>query len=356
MIIRIRQSSPKLGQCSAVATAKAIVFSRRSIFEILLFLISLGNRRDECATGKATPLCLSTSTSPLFLTRLWALCTAGSDCSPPNRASDSRNLPYNIIFSSNDRNTLSDMSGHTVICFLHILVFAFLSFTASCSPLGSVELPILSPSAIIPRSAPILRNSSGVIEVFNPDTLAVIPQGDASDGAGTVGSPAFIIWVVFCFLVGVPMALGGVRGWRFTIGISLGCGAAGCGMYSVPFSVQCVLTHIRLELAWAAINNAVNDQGISDILIVVIVLAFFSLGFILGMFEFARQAGMLVLAITGGLGFGLRVVVLRSNLLVPIYWVNWLIVGLFGALPAILFVWLDRAIVVRLPSNTRCRD
>jgi hypothetical protein len=107
-----------------------------------------------------------------------------------------------------------------------------------------------------------------------------------------------------------------------------------------------ILKEVRM-VAWAAVNNAVNEHDLPDLVIVAIVFGFFFLGFILGLFEFARQGGLLVLAIIGGLAFGIRIVLFRDNLLVPIYWVNWLIVGVFGLLLPLGFIKFNRLIIVR---------
>jgi len=45
--------------------------------------------------------------------------------------------------------------------------------------------------------------------------------------------PPAIIWVAFCALIGLPMALAGYRLWRFTTGV--GVGLAGCVACKYPF-------------------------------------------------------------------------------------------------------------------------
>lgn len=57
-------------------------------------------------------------------------------------------------------------------------------------------------------------------------------------------------------------------------------------IYVLEFKLQ---MNMIANTAWTAIINSVNQEGISDILIVIVVLAFGFLGLILGVFEFARR-------------------------------------------------------------------
>lgn len=227
----------------------------------------------------------------------------------------------------------------------YIVIFATLTI-ACCHPLDltpttNVITPSPTFSYLPSRAEPMLPNS-GTLKVF-----ARIPQGTSSDGSGAVGSPAYIIWTSFCLVVGVPLAVAGLRGWRLTIGLALGCAGAGCGMFHIFSYITVVLTAFRTA-AWAAVNNAVNENDLPDLIIVAIVFGFFFLGLLLGLFEFARQGGLLVLAITGGLAFGLRVVLFRDGLLIPIYWINWLVVAAFGFIPPIGFILFNRLVIVRV--------
>lgn len=87
----------------------------------------------------------------------------------------------------------------------------------------------------------------------------------------------------------------------------------------------------------------------SDILLTVIVLVFFFLGFILGVFNFARLGGLALLAITGGLAFGMRIVLLRDGLLLngdSLFALNWVIIAVFGGVSGLALIWLQRAVIV----------
>jgi hypothetical protein len=107
--------------------------------------------------------------------------------------------------------------------------------------------------------------------------------------------------------------------------------------------------HNSRSTAWAAIINSVDENGVSDIVLTVAVLVFFSLGSILGFFEFARLGGITMLALTGGLSIGIRVVLMREGLLLhgdSLYAVNWVIVGAFAVLHGLALVWLQRVVIV----------
>lgn len=102
------------------------------------------------------------------------------------------------------------------------------------------------------------------------------------------------------------------------------------------------------NIAWAAFINTVNEVGIHDMILSLIVIAFFALGFILGLFEIGRLAGLALLCITGGLAFGIRIMLLKSDLLIPVYFVNWLLVAVFGAAGGLLMVYRQRVAIVSL--------
>lgn len=90
--------------------------------------------------------------------------------------------------------------------------------------------PLRSHVAI--RANVVFNNATGELQVFDPVTRQLIPQGLASDGSGDDFSSPALIWLVFCFVVGIPMALAGIRGWRLTTGVGIGLAGAVCCMYS----------------------------------------------------------------------------------------------------------------------------
>lgn len=63
---------------------------------------------------------------------------------------------------------------------------------------------------------------NGTIMVLDKATNQYVAQGSASDGSGEAFSAMAIIWIVYAFAVGVPLALGSIRLWRFNSGIGIG--------------------------------------------------------------------------------------------------------------------------------------
>lgn len=76
------------------------------------------------------------------------------------------------------------------------------------------------------------------------------------------------------------------------------------------------------------------------------------MGFVVGLFEFSRIGGIACLGIVGGLAIGMRIVVFKSGLLIPLFFVNWLIVTACGVCSLLLMLWNQRITIVsghRLP-------
>lgn len=185
--------------------------------------------------------------------------------------------------------------------------------------------PLLGPLPLIhlaSRASPILNNHTGQLEAFNPITQQLIPQGPATDAGGQDFDGPAILWITFSFVIGPPMAFAGIRGWRLTTGVGLGLAAAVC--------------------SWAAIVNTMGPTGISDLFILVIVLGFFVFGFIFGLLEIGRRSGFVMVGITGGLAFGIRIFILKADLLLPVsnaYGAIWAIIALMGAINGMLLVF-----------------
>ncbi|KAI1791155.1 hypothetical protein LXA43DRAFT_1061562 [Ganoderma leucocontextum] len=172
------------------------------------------------------------------------------------------------------------------------------------------------------RTTPIVVSSEvgDNTTVLDPGTNEAIPQGPGTDGAGAGFSLTAILWLVFVFVVGIPLALAGVRLWRFTTGMAVGLALTVC--------------------VWTAFVNTVSSDGLSDILLTVIALGGFAVGFVVGMLKFGRWAGVLLLGILGGFSVGLRIVLLRPGLLVPDYRLNWLVLTVFFVMGVVLvLVW-----------------
>lgn len=106
--------------------------------------------------------------------------------------------------------------------------------------------------------------------------------------------------------------------------------------------------------AWATFINSIGPVGASDIVISAIVLGFFACGFLFGIFELGRITGTILLGITGGLAFGIRIMILKSNLLLSgssLFPVNWGLVAICGAAGGVSIIWKNaqRNALVRCP-------
>jgi hypothetical protein len=94
-----------------------------------------------------------------------------------------------------------------------------------------------------------------------------------------------------------------------------------------------------------------DGVGISDIILTAIILANFAFGFIFGVFEIGRLAGITLLGIIGGLAFGVRIILLKDNLLIPLFLANWLTIGAFGAFGGMLILFKQRAGIVSVAQG-----
>lgn len=183
----------------------------------------------------------------------------------------------------------------------------------------------------------------GTTIVYSPVTGQQIPQGLATDGSGSGFSAPAVLWIAFSFVVGAPLLLVGFRGRRLTLGAAVGTAAA----LACKQSYSCDYLHVDLNdaVAWAVIVNTLDNVGVSDLALTVCILVLFVMGFALGFLEMVCTAAMLVLGILGGLAIGVRIVLLRSGLLISdpdAFFVDWLIIGVCGIAGSILVVWKQR--------------
>ena len=100
-------------------------------------------------------------------------------------------------------------------------------------------------------------------------------------------------------------------------------------------------------VVWASIINTVNSTGVPDFLIFLLVLLLFGVGIGVGFLTIDYAIGSLALGAVGGLSIGMRVVLLREGLLVPLFIINWVVVGVFGLLGSVAVVTNERIGVVR---------
>lgn len=234
-----------------------------------------------------------------------------------------------------------------VACFrLKCLSSQFLYYL-SCALLAALAIPGAAAKydTIVASNGEVLQrlqdpdvaftNSNGTIIIYSLTTGEEIPQGLASDGSGSGFDACAIAWIAFSFTVGVPLLFLGIRGWRFTIAAAIGLAAA--------------------LASWAVFVNTLDNLGVSDVALTIFVLSLFGLGFFLGALELSRVIGTLILGNLGGLALGIRIVLLRSGLLISdpsIFFVNWLIVGFCGFMCSILVLWKQRVGVLNGCAST----
>jgi len=178
-------------------------------------------------------------------------------------------------------------------------------------------------------------DSNGTTVVYSPVTGQEIPQGLATDGSGSGFSTSAVLWIAFSFVVGAPLLMVGFRGRRLTLGAATGTAAA--------------------LASWAVIVNTLDNVGVSDLALTVCILVLFIMGFALGFLEMSRVVAMLVLGVLGGLAIGVRIVLLRSGLLISdpdAFFVNWLIIGVCGIAGGILVVWKQRCGILNGCAST----
>ncbi|KZV68753.1 hypothetical protein PENSPDRAFT_581964, partial [Peniophora sp. CONT] len=153
-----------------------------------------------------------------------------------------------------------------------------------------------------------------------------VTQSPATDGSGDGSrtSVPSLIWVSFCIATGLPLAIAGLRlcQWRISQAVAIG----------LALGVS----------AWAGLINTMTAPGISDTLLTIIVCGLMGGGFALGLFPFMRIGGLALLGLLGGLAFGLRVVLLKENLLIPSFALNWVIVAVMAVPSLALVIWKPR--------------
>ncbi|KAL5532899.1 hypothetical protein ACEPAF_4673 [Sanghuangporus sanghuang] len=166
------------------------------------------------------------------------------------------------------------------------------------------------------------EDESGAVQISDPTTGDTVDQSPASDGSGDGMNLPAVLWIVFAFLIGFPLLTMGVRLGRFTSGVGLGLGLA--------------------VALWASVINTVSEGDISDIVILAIAVVLFLIGFIVGVMTIEYLVGVLALGAAGGMSLAMRAVLMREDLLVPIYYVNWILCSVFGAVGLFLALLTDR--------------
>jgi len=197
-------------------------------------------------------------------------------------------------------------SSPIFLCSLFLLSLLCISAThASPSDLASHVS-----SGIIRRDGSMMNN-----------TVTASSQGHATDAGRTGFNSPTKIWLCFSLIVGVPMSLGGFRANhdifdKLARGVGVGLAAA--------------------IASWGILVNAVPFRSNSDLIISIVTIVLFLCGAMFGVLNKGKTAHYL-LAITGGLAFGIRFMITKSNLLIsgprfyPCVWVLICFWGLAGA-------------------------
>ncbi|KAL6305153.1 hypothetical protein BKA93DRAFT_817104 [Sparassis latifolia] len=214
---------------------------------------------------------------------------------------------------------------------LHILAWLFLTVVgdASASPVDLYSVETSGQS--LSKRGPYISHANGTTSVIDPNSGSIIAQGSPSDGSGHDFSAPAIIWIVYSFAVGVPLAFVGLRLLRFTSGTGLG-----------------VLLTVCI---WVAFINTETASALPDLVITLPPVGGFLVAFSFGMHEFGRVAGIGFLSILGGFAFGVRICLFRDGLLAPEHYADWLIITGFGIIGLLIFVWKRRASVALSSSS-----
>ncbi|KAI0919081.1 hypothetical protein AcW1_003448 [Taiwanofungus camphoratus] len=211
--------------------------------------------------------------------------------------------------------------------FVHTLAWLVLALVNSAhgSPVNTSPLGALSK-----RWDPIVVvTGNGTINVTDPTTLQAVAQGSASDGSGTDFSATAIIWIVYCLVIGIPLALAGLKLSRIATGAGIGLAATVC--------------------LWAAFINTESAQALSDMVITLIPVCLFVPGFLFGLFDYGRLAGTILLNLASGYSIGIRICLFRENLIIhhELVYGNWLISSACAFLN-VLFMILKEEIATTL--------
>lgn len=98
--------------------------------------------------------------------------------------------------------------------------------------------------------------------------------------------------------------------------------------------------------AWAVFINSVSASGVTDIAVTLATFLIFLVGFVVGFATIDYGMGAVFLGVVGGLSFGIRLVLLRDQLLIPIYFLNWALIALLGLIGGSIVIYRERVGVV----------
>jgi len=220
--------------------------------------------------------------------------------------------------------------------------------TASASPIAGPSL------AVTQVGAPVVGPNFNASNT-NP-TPSVLPP---TNGGGQGFSPPAVLWVIFCALVGPPLVIAGVRGWKVTSGVGIGLSLAilcQCPDFALRIEPILTLVHSTLTVYASFINTMgasglADDSNKSDLLLDGIVFFAFFVGVGCGWFTLGSNAGPVLLGACGGLALAFMALLLRPGLLFgSFYFANWLFAGPLGIAGAAYPIFCQKLGVVRTPS------
>ncbi|KAH9834129.1 uncharacterized protein C8Q71DRAFT_797933 [Rhodofomes roseus] len=210
---------------------------------------------------------------------------------------------------------------------LAALAWLFLSAASPVHGLPAIlpDLHVLSPRADLQVNV----SSNGTVTVYKGNVT--IAQGSATDGGGSGFDTPAVLWIVYCFLLGVPLAFGGVRLPRMTTGIGIGLTITVC--------------------MWTAFVNTESAKNISELVVTLIPILLFVPGFLFGAYAYGRLAGIILITIASGFSWGVRICLFGTDLAVKEIWAAWLIGTSFALVNVILIPqWERLAVAIAAPS------
>jgi hypothetical protein len=79
------------------------------------------------------------------------------------------------------------------------------------------------------------------------------------------------------------------------------------------------------------------------------------MGFVIGLFEFSRIAGIACLGVVGGLAIGMRIVLFKNGLIIHQFFVNWIIIAVCGVCGLVVMLWSQRIGIVSHYFSLFCK-
>ncbi|EPT00405.1 hypothetical protein FOMPIDRAFT_1049725 [Fomitopsis schrenkii] len=197
-------------------------------------------------------------------------------------------------------------------------------FLLAASPVHGI--PAMMPGLTVLTARADLQvnvSSDGIVTVWNGNTT--VAQGAATDGGGSGYNAPAVLWIIYCFLLGVPLVIGGLMLPRITTGVAIGL--------TVTVSM------------WAAFINTEPANDLPELVITLIPMLLFFPGFAFGLYEYGRLAGVILICIASGFSWGVRICMFAPNLAVKELWGSWLIGTAFALVNVCLIPHWERIAV-----------